>query len=226
MNKGTCHVAQIPIRSLPQSASEMVTQLLYGESYEVHRKEGEWLFIRMDYDGYEGWISEASYYPYFDAGSYVQSSILQRREHNLFPGDELISSMGSGVSEPQKEYTVKELAQSFLGSPYLWGGRHFSGIDCSGFVQVVYKCLGIALPRDASQQQKVGKPVRFSELYTGDLVFFETNDKVTHVGMVLGPNRIIHAHGKVREDELTPEGIVNLQSGKLTHHYHSAKRLR
>ncbi|MFX7934472.1 C40 family peptidase, partial [Acinetobacter baumannii] len=68
---------------------------------------------------------------------------------------------------------LEKVALRFLNSPYLWGGRSPLGIDCSGLVQILYKCIGIALPRDAYQQAEIGRTVNFVEEATlGDLAFF------------------------------------------------------
>ena len=228
MKKGICHLAQIPLRGEAQSSAEMVSQLLYGETYTILKQEEDWFYIKMDYDGYEGWLSGSSIYPFAERNVYVQR-LLNTTEANDIKEGVVISSMGSELPVlvlNAVRLQVTELAKLFLDTPYLWGGRHFSGIDCSGLVQVVYKVMGVKLPRDASQQQKIGKTVSFDNLFEGDLVFFEKNRKIGHVGMYIGKGKIIHAHGYVRIDELTKEGIVNSLSNELTHTYHSAKRLR
>jgi gamma-D-glutamyl-L-lysine dipeptidyl-peptidase len=228
MTHGICHVSQIPIRSHPASNAEMVSQLLYGETYRILKSENDWSFIAMDYDGYEGWISNTSIYHWTqEVPRYTQLDILQHTISDLC-NQPLCSSMGSQLVIEKKISTqsISEIAKKFLGSPYLWGGRHFSGIDCSGFVQVVYKCVNILLPRDASQQQKQGKAVPFADLFEGDLVFFENNNRVTHVGIFIGDGQIIHAHGMVRMDSIQKEGILNVQTQEQSHTYHSAKRIR
>ena len=228
MLKGICHISQIPVRAEPKSSSEMVSQLLYGETYKVLRKENEWFQIAMDFDGYVGWISNASFYDFIEVETVVQTSLHKVGFNNIIPGIPLISSLGSNIPffEVNDKLKLLDLIKSFVGTPYLWGGRHYSGIDCSGFVQVTYKCIGVNLPRDASQQQKVGKALRFSDIKQGDLVFFQKNEKIGHVGIALNNKEIIHAHGMVRIDKLTKKGIINSATSELTHQYYSAKRVR
>lgn len=121
---------------------------------------------------------------------------------------------------------IMALSEPFIGTPYAWGGKSLWGIDCSGFTQMVYKMGGISLPRDSSQQCKVGTPVSYSEKLPGDLAFFH-NEKgnVTHTGIVCEEDTIRHAHGWVREDKLEPEGIIQVGSGKLSHSLHSIIRI-
>lgn len=96
------------------------------------------------------------------------------------------------------------LARRFVGTPYLWGGATPFGFDCSGFVQRVYTAVGVSLPRDAYQQAAcpLGQIVPAgAPLLAGDLVFFlgardPRNRGITHVGMMIDPVRMIHAHGR------------------------------
>jgi len=120
---------------------------------------------------------------------------------------------------------LHKTTHAWINAPYLWGGKTFMGVDCSGFVQTVFKLLGIRLKRDAYQQAEQGSPVQLPDARTGDVAFFRNdNGRVIHVGIVLDADRIIHASGKVRIDRLDEQGIVNSESGKRTHQLHSIRR--
>jgi gamma-D-glutamyl-L-lysine dipeptidyl-peptidase len=124
------------------------------------------------------------------------------------------------------ETTLAAVYQPFLNTPYLWGGKSVFGIDCSGFAQQVFKLLGVKLLRDAYLQAEQGKPVSsVTEAKLGDLAFFQNEKgRVTHVGIVLNNQQIVHASGKVRIDTLDKEGIFNHEASKRTHTLHSIRR--
>ncbi len=122
---------------------------------------------------------------------------------------------------------ITQIAEMFLGAPYLWGGRSIFGLDCSGFIQLVFKIGGYYVRRDAAEQAMEGEDVDFiSHAEAADLVFFDNEDgEITHVGIYMGGNKIIHAHGKVRIDHVDHQGIYNKDARQYSHKLRLVKRI-
>lgn len=252
MEYAICVVAAAPVRKEPNHRSEMVNQLLFGETMEVLEEKDEWFKIRSAYDDYEGWLTYHLIAPVdkqiAESDQYFIASLLT---NPITLPDQLINApMGSILTDldeetrllwnPDYKYhgtyrdmrkrfdseILKKTIQQWINAPYLWGGKTFMGVDCSGFVQTVYKLLGIKLKRDAWQQAEQGVAVRLETSKQADLAFFQNeNGRVIHVGIVLDNNQIAHASGKVRIDKLDEKGIVNAETGKRTHQLHSVRRL-
>ena len=227
MEKGICTVSVAAIRAEQSHQSEMTSQILYGETVDILEKAAKFIKIKMHFDGYEGWvdvqqISEISEEYFQERKTELVQNTLQM--YSTSQGAILLS-IGSEVNSEKadpiflKTEKVSETAQKFFNVPYLWSGRSFFGIDCSGFVQLVYKVHGISLPREAHQQSEVGEVLSFvEESKPGDLAFFENLDgQISHVGMMLEDQNIIHAYGKVRIDSLDSTGIFNKELNKHTH---------
>ncbi|MBB6680411.1 C40 family peptidase [Aequorivita sp. 609] len=248
MDYGICNLSIVPLRAEASDASEMVTQVLYGEHFKVLESRKKWSRIRLAFDKYEGWIDNKQFvniseedYLNFDKTNLKLSSDLvdfvTTSENQLFS-----ICLGSNVSAAEylnhhfegkaitkslpKEHLV-ETALLYLNSPYLWGGKTPFGIDCSGFTQMVYKLNGQKLLRDASQQATQGEALSFiEESEPGDLAFFDNDEgKITHVGIIMKDNYIIHAHGKVRIDRIDHSGIFNYDVRNHTHKLRVIKRI-
>lgn len=135
---------------------------------------------------------------------------------------------GDIISKPGKDKVkLIEHALMYENAPYLWGGRSPFGIDCSGYTQMIYKLNGIKLPRDASQQAKIGTTLSFvEEAEPGDLAFFDNAEgNITHVGILLENNHIIHASGKVRIDRIDHQGIYDESTRSYSHSLRIIKRI-
>ncbi len=133
---------------------------------------------------------------------------------------------------PEEQKTIAETARLFLNAPYLWGGKTIFGVDCSGLVQLFFSLFEISLPRDAYQQAECGKAVSsLQEARADDLAFFASESgKITHVGILLDNERIIHASGKVRIDRIDENGIIfenetGFGNNQYTHKLHSIRRI-
>lgn len=159
------------------------------------------------------------------------------------------------------EMTQLNLLQSvrfFLNVPYLWGGKNALGMDCSGFTQTILSLFGHKIPRNASEQVTQGRLIsRLSSSKAGDLAFFchyeeaatqeitsnlkeqqstETNaiarQKITHVGILIDSERIIHCSGRVKIEKIDTTGIFSVEQsdtahpdGQYTHRLLSIRRL-
>lgn len=256
MSFGICSLSIVPCRKEPASTSEMVTQLLFGETYEILEEKEDWISIITYYDSYPCWISVRQHTPLsasaFEESETVRLSseliqvITNQDTQSVFPvtigavlpgfssqvcqvGESRFLFEGQ-VADPDEKRPVKELidtAYLFLNAPYLWGGRSPFGIDCSGFVQLVYKLNGYKLPRDASQQVEHGVALSFvEEAEAGDLAFFDNDQgNIVHVGIVLDNQQIIHASGSVRVDRFDHYGIFHSGTKKYSHMLRVIKKI-
>lgn len=233
--KSLCTVSVAPIRAENSHQSEMTTQLLYGESCDILETIGSFAKIKIDFDDYEGWVDLKQIAPISDEDFAQRKTEIVNRlfgVYDLMDGSTLLS-IGSELHSETGNLLAKEIssvastAVQFLNVPYLWSGRSFFGIDCSGFSQLVYKVHGIRLPREAHQQAELGTVLDFlEEAVPGDLAFFENKEgKISHVGIMLEDQKIIHAFGKVRIDVLNSSGIFNKELNQHTHQLRFLKRI-
>jgi hypothetical protein len=210
-----------------------------------------WIKIRFDRDDYEGWMDfkQLVYVDktIFEAGTSTRQKVLfepilelegPKGIQNIMLGSDLPFYKDGQLRLGTETYTVLspvdvdikpdlfEIAEIYLNTPYLWGGKSIFGIDCSGLIQIVFKVCGYDLPRNASQQVKAGTEVAFNERRAGDLAFFiNSSGKIHHVGILMSPHEIIHAAGRVRKDRFDDKGIYNLDLEKNTHTFHSIRRI-
>lgn len=229
MNKGICNVTVAPVRADSSDRAEIVTEILFGESADILEVNKNWTRIKMHYDGYEGWMDTKQLKPVTDEELAKRKVTIVTEDFSsvLMNDGKTLLSMGSEVEFPavasRRSHDLREsialAAKEFLNVPYLWGGKSFFAVDCSGFTQLIYKIHDIKLPRDTYQQAEVGIPLTFvEESQPGDLAFFENPEgKIIHVGIMLDNQKIIHASGKVRIDTLDSTGIFNKEMNKHTH---------
>jgi hypothetical protein len=250
---GICNLAIVPLRLEPSDRSEMTSQVLFGEHFKILEQTEKWSRIEIALDSYEGWIDNKQFkvisedaYNKLSASPVVLSgdlieylttpdnsllhipigaslSFLDNAEINI----EQYLFEGLRVTGVKQKNTILETAYLYLNSPYLWGGKTPFGIDCSGFVQMVYRLNGYNIFRDASQQATQGEALSFiEESEPGDLAFFDNEEgRIIHVGIIMEDNYIIHAHGKVRIDRLDHLGIYNIDTKRHTHKLRVIKKI-
>jgi cell wall-associated NlpC family hydrolase len=179
------------VRGAPRADAEVIARLPAGTSVpailaSIEQSDGTHQSI--PYDHPEGW--RETHLTRWRTGYVALPDLVDVRElpHGYPTADDYLKT-----------------AESFIGVPYLWGGTTALGLDCSGFVQQVYRLNGVALPRDADQQAMLGRKVE--EARAGDLMFFGA-DSVTHVALATNATEFIHAPmngGVVERGRLGPE---------------------
>jgi gamma-D-glutamyl-L-lysine dipeptidyl-peptidase len=254
---GVCRLSVVPVRAESSDKAEQVTQLLFGDHYEVidTDKEKKWIWIRTNYDQYEGWIDakqhhviSKEYFEYLNHAEFkittdVTSSILYNKSRQLILMGSMIPISSSELFKMEEQFAfigeaknlgqkrefefVRTIAVKYLNSPYLWGGKSTFGVDCSGFTQMVFKICGYRLLRDAGQQALQGKAVAaVHESKPGDVAFFKNADgKINHVGILIEKDKIIHSSGRVRVDTFTEEGILNQDTKTYSHQFSHLRRI-
>ncbi|QPH39599.1 C40 family peptidase [Pedobacter endophyticus] len=253
---GICRIAVAPLRAEPSDRAEIVSQLLFGEPVKVVEKDERWWLVENGYDAYRGWIdfrqlasiTQSQFEEQSDCKLLAPLSfnnVLTAADgsvYHLSPGSNLpylkdgfcyagaekfeLSFTPHDASKSDFKADIEATARFFQNVPYLWGGRHLFGLDCSGFVQTVFKMLNVKLNRDASQQAEQGELVAFlAECRPGDVAFFDNAEgKITHVGIMLSPSEIIHSSAKVKIDPIDDQGIFNKELGVYSHNLRIIKR--
>lgn len=249
MQYGISHLSIIPVRVVAANASEMVTQLLYGEHYKILEQRKQWSKVRLAFDNCEGWIDN-NQITFVEKEAYLSLEDVEKRSHST----ELVSHvvgpknlfipilLGSTISSihllshrfesGQNDQTfgrqnLVNTALYYLNAPALSGGRTPFGIDNSGLSQMVYKMNGFALKRTPDQQALQGDSLSFiEESEPGDLAFFDDSEgNINHVGIIMQDNYIIHVNGKVKIDRIDHTGIFDMESNQYTHKLRVIKKV-
>ena len=235
------------IRETPAPDGRLGTQALHGERLDVFREDGEFGLCQLRRDRYVGWVSmDALSAPALPATNKV--SALRTycfSEPDLKSAPRFMLCLGARVAATGRtdgpwvecaragwvhtrhlaaleafETDPAGVAERYLETPYLWGGRESLGLDCSGLVQQAFEACGVILPRDSDMQAAwAGEPVADWQapgaLRRGDLVFWEG-----HAGLLTAPDTLLHAnafHLGVAREPLAP-AIDRLRSvvGEVT----------
>ena len=208
------------LRSKPEPDAVMTSQALHGETVYLHREDGEFGFVQCARDHYTGWALMASLSAPADAPThrvsvlrtyaFSQADLKTAPHYMLSLGAEIVAAGEDGgyLKDVRGGWITKKhlapiddvetdpagIAEQFVGSPYLWGGRESLGLDCSGLTVAAYGACGVLLPRDSDMQlawsgERIEDWDRPGALERGDLVFWKG-----HVGIMTSDKDVIHAN--------------------------------
>ena len=225
------HVAapSLPLRREPRFDSNLDTEALLGEAVTVYDENEGWAWVQLDHDGYVGYMPSEGLVPGIAAPTHriaaLRTYVFPEPDSKVPPQALLSLNARVAIAKPAGRYLQLEsggfvyashavpvgqtapdyvaVAEAFLGTPYLWGGRTSVGTDCSGLVQLAAAAAGHAVPRDADMQAaETGHAVDWpggAELARGDLVFWDG-----HVGIMTSADYFLHANAYHMAVEIEP----------------------
>jgi cell wall-associated NlpC family hydrolase len=203
------------MRRAPERSAEHVNQLLFGELFDALEAHDEFVWGQARRDGYVGfvesgvlraespaathWVAVRSTFAFSEPavrappfGPLSMNALVAVEEsEDAFLRAQGAGWIAAGHLRPIGSFATDpaEVAEQFLGAPYLWGGRDAAGLDCSGLIQLAFQACGKAAPRDADQQAALGLEVASKDLRRGDLVAWKG-----HIGVMLDGARLLHAN--------------------------------
>ena len=204
--------------------SGVVTQLLYGDTFKKIKESGSWFKIKNDSDNYKGYIKKKNFPSNqknthkvynLNANLYSKPSTKNKIKTKLSFGSKIkvvkkksnfykFDNLWIKKSDLKKiNYKIKNTFKNikkFINIKYRWGGKHFTGVDCSGLVQLFFNFNNKFCPRDTKDQIKYfKKKIRLKNIRKNDLIFWKG-----HVAVAISRHNLIHAYGPIRRTSTMP----------------------
>jgi len=213
-NSYTNNYPLVNLHSKPLSGSEVVTQMVYGESFKIINRRSKWMKIRIKEDGYTGYIKNKKFISYLkpthkistlSANIYKNSNFRKKIGKLSYTSKIKVEKIVLKFAKFQnkwietknikpvkyKDKNIFKNIRMFKGVRYKWGGKTFSGIDCSALIQVCLNFNNRFCPRDSSQQVKFFKrSVSLNNIKRNDIIYWKG-----HVALAISNKKLIHAYG-------------------------------
>ena len=250
--------AVAPVHKEPSFSSEMISQALMWEKVKIQETSENWHQIKMEdgYEGWTHHFYLSKNQVNSQSSLTITNRCTPLRAQRGIDG-QILTLLSFGTTVPILEKTsgyyriqlingeeafipaqqeilkqnrsdIIKLAIYLMGVPYLWGGKSSFGYDCSGFVQMVLKAVGISIPRDTGLQIKTDwlEEISITDTKPGDLVFFFVDNQINHVAFTTGEGKIIHCSGEVKlESIIDGEPGFNNKLAKLEHTFASISKM-
>jgi len=213
----------------PSSNSEITSQILYGEKFNILSEKNNWLKIKTNYDNYIGYIKKKVFHKKFKATKkvYKLKSRIYILKNKKFKSTNNFLYFGSGILSKREnknfvefernkwikkkdvkkinhfEKNFNKILKLFINTKYLWGGKTSKGIDCSALIQIYFYYNRVFFPRDSKDQSKFCKKKLRKIFSKGDIIFWKG-----HVGMCLNKSEFIHAYGPKKKVLIMPIDIT------------------
>ena len=204
------------VHSKTSSKSEISTQILYGEKFEIISRKKNWIKIKTKFDNYIGFIKRGKFINKHNPThkicltkgtifKEIKSKFIKTRKNLYFSSTiEKLEIKKNYIRFDKNKWirtkdakniryidkNYKKILKLFLNVRYLWGGKSVDGIDCSALIQLFFKFNGLFFPRDTKKQIKYCKKKLNNKFESGDLIFWKG-----HVGLCLNKSQFIHAYG-------------------------------
>ena len=214
----TNNISVVNLYKKPSNRSEIVTQMIFGESFSIFKKTSRWLKIKIKEDGYRGYVRNKNFSEFLKPShkiSVLKAKIykfpIRRKSINVMP-------FGSKIKVLEKKSNLLKFSRGWIDKndvkpisykeknpfkniniykniKYKWGGKSFKGIDCSALIQIFLNFNNKFCPRDAKDQVKFFKKnVKLKNIKRNDIIYWKG-----HVALALSSKKLIHAYGPMKK---------------------------